>query len=81
MSLRDKKKLIIILKGFIKQPVIKQSPAFLSFSFLIDCCMIVFFSSLMKALIDFEKLIRFYQKKWRQFEKTDRNILPKTYTF
>ena len=37
------KKMIVILKGFIKQPVIKQCPFFLSFSFLIDCCMSVFF--------------------------------------
>ena len=43
--------LIITLKGFIKQPVIKQSPTFLTFSFLIDYCMSVF--SLIKA---FEKI-------------------------
>ena len=42
MSLRNKKWLIIIWKGFIKQPVIKQSPTFLSFSFLIDYCVTVF---------------------------------------
>ena len=41
MSLQNKK-LIIKLIDFIKQPVVKQSPTFLSFSFLIDCCLTVF---------------------------------------
>ena len=59
MSLWNKRK-IIILKGLIKQPGIKQSLFFLSFSFLIDCCMSVFFSFLIKAFVNFEKLIRFH---------------------
>ena len=61
MSLQSKKA-IVILKSFIKQPVIKQSPTFLSFSFLIDCCMSVFFSFLIKAFQNFEKLIRFHRQ-------------------
>ena len=43
-----KERLIIILKGFIKQPVIKKGSTFLSFSFLIDCYMSVFSLSLSK---------------------------------
>ena len=50
MSLR----LIIILKDFIKQPLIKQSPNFLK----------CFFSFLIKAFANFEKLIRFH---WQAF--------------
>ena len=51
MSLQNRKMwLIIMLKDFIKQPVIKQSQTFLSFSFLIDCCVSVFFLSLSKRL-------------------------------
>ena len=50
MSLRKEKWLIIILKDLIKQPVIKQIPTFLSFSFLIDCCISVFSLSLSKRL-------------------------------
>ena len=47
MSLRNKKKLLIIIwKDFMKQPVMKQSQTFLSFSFLIDYCMSVFSLSL-----------------------------------
>ena len=43
MSLRNKKMINyhIILKGFIKQPIMKQSPALLSF-FLINCYVSVF---------------------------------------
>ena len=50
ISLRNKKKkwLIIILKGFTKQPVMKQSSTILSFSFLTDCCMSLFSLSLSK---------------------------------
>ena len=68
MSLRNKKNdhikiiIIIILNGFIKQPVIKQGPPFHSFSFLNDCCMSIFFSFLIKAFAGFEKLIRFYRQ-------------------
>ena len=53
--------LIIILNGFIKQPVIKQSPTFLSFSFLIDCCMSAFYFFI-KAFVNFRKLLRYYQQ-------------------
>ena len=60
----ETKKMIIILKDFIKQPGIKQSPTFLRFSFLIDCCISVFFSFLIKALANFEELIRFH---WQAF--------------
>ena len=49
MSLQNKK-MVIILKDFIKQPVIKQSPRFLSFSFLIDCCISALSFSLSKCL-------------------------------
>ena len=68
MSLRNKKNdhikiiIIIILNGFIKQPVIEQGPTFLSFSFLNDCCMSIFFSFLIKVFAGFEKLIRFYRQ-------------------
>ena len=44
----------------IKQPDKKQCPTFLSFPFLIDCCMSVFFSFLIKTLLNFEKMIKFY---------------------
>ena len=43
-----KKWLIIILKGFTKQPVIKQSSTILSFSFLTDYYMSLFSLSLSK---------------------------------
>ena len=58
------KKLTTILKNFVKQPVITQSPTFLSFSFFIDCCIIVFFSFLIKASANFKKLVRF---DWQDF--------------
>ena len=48
MIFQSKKWLIIILQDFIKQPVIKQSPTFPSFSFLFDCCISVFSPSLSK---------------------------------
>ena len=51
--------LIIILKSFIKQLVLKQSLTFLSFSFIIDCCISVFTLSLSKAFVNFQKLLRF----------------------
>ena len=56
-----KKLLIIIFKGFIKQPVIKQSPTFFSFFrhwLLYEC----YFPFLIKAFADFEKLIRFHRQ-------------------
>ena len=64
MSRRYKRWLIIILNDFIKQPTAKQSPIFLSFSFLIACCISVFFSFLIKAFANFEKLIIFH---WQAF--------------
>ena len=45
-----KKWLIVILKDFIKQPVIKQTPTLLSFTFLIDYCISVFSSLLNRVL-------------------------------
>ena len=42
--------MIIISKGFIKRPAIKQSPFFLRFYFLIECCKSGFFLSLSKCL-------------------------------
>ena len=51
-----KKWLIIILKGFIKQPAIKQGPTYLSFSSLIDCCVSVFFSFVIRAFADFKNI-------------------------
>ena len=40
-----------------------------------------FFSFLINTLVNFQKLIRFHQKKRRKSENTDRNNLPKTYSF
>ena len=48
--------IIIILKDVIKQP----KSLWNSFSFLIDCYISTFFSFLIKAFADFEKLIRIY---------------------
>ena len=64
--------LIIILKGLITQPV-KKSPTIVSFSFLIYCCISVFFSFLIKAFANFEKLIWFH---WQAFivYKTGENV-------
>ena len=62
-----KKWLIIILKGFIKQPVIKHSPTFLSFSFLIDCYISVFSFSL-SMLANFEKFIRFHRQAFTVYK-------------
>ena len=50
IGLQNKKRLIFILKDFIKQPVIKQSPTFLRFFFHIDYCISLFFLSLSKRL-------------------------------
>ena len=57
----DRIKIILKQKDFIKQPVITQGPTFLSFSFLIDCCISVFFSFLIKAFAEFERL-RLYRQ-------------------
>ena len=59
MSLQNKKLLNYHITDFIKQPVIKQTPTFLSFSFLIECCISVSLSFLITAFANFEKLIRF----------------------
>ena len=65
--------------------VIEQSTNFLSFSFLIDCFMSVFCLTVCVGKFwKIEKIssITFHCIwKWRQFENTDRNILPKTYSF
>ena len=50
MSLQNKKMINYHIKNFIKQPVIKQGPTFLSFSFLIDGYISVFSLSLSKRL-------------------------------
>ena len=71
MSLQNKKWLIIILKGFIKQPVTKQSPTFLYFSFLIKCYMSFFFSCLIKVYPKFEKLIRFHRQAFLVYKNKD----------
>ena len=55
---------VIILKDFIKQPFIKQSPNFFSFSLPIDCCISIFFSFHIKAFANFEKLMRSH---WQTF--------------
>ena len=49
-------KIIIILNNFIKQFLIEQSPTFLSFSFLIDCCMGVF-------LFTYQSVCKFWKIK------------------
>ena len=49
-------KIIIILKGSIKQLVIKQSPTFPSFSILIDCFMSVFFFFSYKSVSKISKV-------------------------
>ena len=64
MSLRNKKWLIIILEELTKQPVIKPNPTkpkFFLYHWLLHRC---FFSILIKALANFEKLIRFH---WQAF--------------
>ena len=57
-------KMIIILKGSIKQTVIKQSPTFPSFSIVIDCCVSVFSLSLykIKRFVKSKRLKRFHQQ-------------------
>ena len=49
------------LKGFLKHPVMKQSPFFPSFSFFIDCFMCDF-SFPIKAFVNFENQIRFHRQ-------------------
>ena len=48
----------LIKKGFIKQPFIKQSPAYQICDFLIDC------SFEIKAFVSFEAMMRFH---WQAF--------------
>ena len=62
--------MIIVLKGFIKQPVIKQRSFFLNLSFLADCCMSVF-SFFIKAFVNFEKLIRFYRQAFIAYKNKE----------
>ena len=74
------------MKEVIKEPVMKQIPTCLSFSFLIDCNISVFFSVLIKAFANFEKMVKISLaslhciQKWSKFENAVRNILPKTYS-
>ena len=56
----EEKWLVAISKGFIRKNLNKKT--FLSFSFLINCCMTVFFSFLIKSFVNLEKLIRFHQQ-------------------
>ena len=55
ISLQNKKMINYHTKDFTKQPVIKQSPTFICFSFLIACFIRVFFSFLIKAFFKFWK--------------------------
>ena len=81
ISLRNKRKINYHFKGLYKTTCDKKRFNFSQFFFshwlLYEC----FFPFLIKTLVNFEKLIRFYQQKRRKFENTDRNILPKTYSF
>ena len=87
MSLRNKKQTINYhFKGFIKQPVIKQSPTFPCFSFLIDCCMSVFFCFLITAFVNFEKLLKFHRQAFIVYKNGENLkilifISPKAYSF
>ena len=54
--------MIIIIKDFIKQPVIKQIPFFFSVFLFSVAALWVFFSFLIKASVNFEKLIRFHRQ-------------------
>ena len=64
MSLQNKNMIIIILKGFIKQLVIKQSQFFPQFLFSHWLLYVCFSSFFIKAFANFKKLIRFY---WQAF--------------
>ena len=72
MSLQNKNMIIIILKGFIKQLVIKQSQTFAQFLFshwlLYEC----FFSFLIKAFVNFEKLIRFHRQPFMIYKNREK---------
>ena len=63
---KQKKWLIIILKDFLKQPLIKQifGPIFLSFFYFHWLPHKCFFSFLIKAFVNLEKLMRFH---WQPF--------------
>ena len=59
------------------------SQFFFSHWLLYDC----FFSFLIKAFVNFEKLVSFHRlaftiyKKWRKFENTERNVSPKVLVY
>ena len=73
MSLQNKKMINYHIKNFIKQPVIKQGPTFLSLSFLIDCCESVFSLPLSKRLL--------ILKNWQDFtSKLSLKILIKIFS-
>ena len=57
-------KMIIILKGSMKQTFIKQSPTFPSFSIVIDCCVSVFslFLYKIKRFVKSKRLKRFHHQ-------------------
>ena len=58
---KKKKKKKNYFKGLYKTTCYKTKSIFSQFSFLIDCCMSVFFL-LIKAFVNFEKLIRFHRQ-------------------
>ena len=67
------KKMNIILKGFIKQPVIKQSLFFLFFfsHWVLNEC----FSFVTKAFVNYEKLIRFNQQAFIVYNRVNLKTL------
>ena len=70
------------IKGLYKITCYKQSPAFLSFSFLVDCCMSVFFSFFIKAFVNFKKLIRFHRQAFIVYKNGENlKILKKIFHF
>ena len=71
MSLRNKKtRLIIILKGLIKQPV--SIINFFIFSFLFSLLYECFFSFLIKEFVSFEKLMRFHLQTFIVYKKGEK---------
>ena len=52
----QKKWLVVTLKDFLKQIVIKQTPTFLSFSYLIDCCNKCYFLFPYQSIYKFLKI-------------------------
>ena len=55
----------------IKRPAIKQSPTYQFFYSLIDCCMSVFFSFVIKAFVSFEKLIIFHRQAFVLYKNVE----------